>query len=119
MNKLDLVNYEEATFDTIAEAFEDWAARIGLSRPLIIPIAAKSGDNVSSPSENLSWWRGPTLLEALGFPTEPRMTGKSLLGLLKEGRGKHFDPDVVDTFLAAFDDFVAIAERYRDETPDA
>ncbi|OYT98747.1 MAG: two-component system response regulator [Burkholderiales bacterium PBB1] len=39
--------------------------------------------------------------------------------LLKEGRGKHFDPDVVDTFLAAFDDFVAIAERYRDEAPDA
>ncbi len=39
--------------------------------------------------------------------------------LLKEGRGRHFDPDVVDTFLAAYDDFVAIAERYRDETPDA
>jgi putative two-component system response regulator len=39
--------------------------------------------------------------------------------LLKEGRGRHFDPDVVDTFLAAFDDFVAIAERYRDETPNA
>jgi putative two-component system response regulator len=29
-------------------------------------------------------------------------------------RGKHFDPDVTDAFLAAFDEFVGIAERYRD-----
>ena len=30
-------------------------------------------------------------------------------------RGKHFDPDVVDAFVATFDQFVRIAERYRDE----
>jgi len=29
-------------------------------------------------------------------------------------RGKHFDPDVTDAFVAGFDDFVAIAERHRD-----
>jgi PAS domain S-box-containing protein len=29
-------------------------------------------------------------------------------------RGRHFDPDVTDAFLAGFDDFVEIAERYRD-----
>ncbi|MDP1610593.1 MAG: two-component system response regulator [Sulfuritalea sp.] len=29
-------------------------------------------------------------------------------------RGKHFDPDVADAFLAAFNQFVSIAERYRD-----
>jgi sulfate adenylyltransferase subunit 1 len=78
VNKLDLVNYEEATFDTIAEAFEDWAARIGLSRPLIIPIAAKPGDNVSSPSDNLAWWRGPTLLEALEAAMPERAAQASL-----------------------------------------
>ena len=32
-----------------------------------------------------------------------------------EGRGAHFDPDVVDAFLAGFDAFTAIAERYRDD----
>ena len=32
-----------------------------------------------------------------------------------EGRGRHFDPDVVDAFLASFEDFVAIAARYRDD----
>jgi len=29
-------------------------------------------------------------------------------------RGRHFDPDVVDAFLAVFDEFVSIAERYGD-----
>ncbi len=30
-------------------------------------------------------------------------------------RGRHFDPDVTDAFAATFDDFIAIAQRYRDE----
>ena len=34
--------------------------------------------------------------------------------IIIEGRGKHFDPDVMDAFLAGFDDFVAIAERYKE-----
>ena len=47
------------------------------------------------------------------------MTTAEARRLLEEGRGQHFDPDVIDAFLAAFDDFVAIAERYRDhDTPD-
>jgi putative two-component system response regulator len=29
-------------------------------------------------------------------------------------RGQHFDPDIVDAFLATFDDFQRIAERHRD-----
>ena len=34
--------------------------------------------------------------------------------IIAAGRGKHFDPDITDAFLAGFDDFVAIAERYRE-----
>jgi putative two-component system response regulator len=34
--------------------------------------------------------------------------------IIAAGRGKHFDPDVVDAFLAHFEEFVAIAERYLD-----
>ena len=36
--------------------------------------------------------------------------------IIVEGRGAHFDPDVTDAFLAGFDDFVSLAERYRDAT---
>ena len=35
--------------------------------------------------------------------------------IIAAGRGKHFDPDMTDAFLAAFDDFVAIAERHREK----
>ena len=31
-------------------------------------------------------------------------------------RGKHFDPDMVDAFLAGFDDVIAIAEKYREDS---
>jgi putative two-component system response regulator len=34
--------------------------------------------------------------------------------IIAAGRGKHFDPDATDAFLADFADFVAIAEHYRD-----
>lgn len=34
--------------------------------------------------------------------------------IITAGRGRHFDPDIVDAFLQGFDDFVAIAERYKD-----
>ncbi|MBI3523462.1 MAG: two-component system response regulator [Betaproteobacteria bacterium] len=35
--------------------------------------------------------------------------------IIAEGRGRHFDPDMVDAFLDGFDEFAAIAERYQDE----
>ena len=37
--------------------------------------------------------------------------------IILEGRGTHFDPDIVDAFLAVENEFVAIAERFRDELP--
>ena len=36
-------------------------------------------------------------------------------GIIVEGRGRHFDPDLVAAYLAIFDEFTAIAERYRDD----
>ncbi len=34
--------------------------------------------------------------------------------IIVEGRGHHFDPDIVDAFLAGFDEFKAIARRHMD-----
>jgi putative two-component system response regulator len=42
------------------------------------------------------------------------MTELQARAIIIDGRGLHFDPDVVDAFVADFDDFVAIAHRYRD-----
>jgi HD-GYP domain-containing protein (c-di-GMP phosphodiesterase class II) len=42
-----------------------------------------------------------------------RLTGRSRpLRIIREGRGSHFDPDVVDAFFARQDEFLAIAARH-------
>jgi putative two-component system response regulator len=45
---------------------------------------------------------------------EPFPLDKSL-GIIKEGRGNHFDPDVVDAFFDILDDVLDVRKRYRDE----
>jgi putative two-component system response regulator len=42
------------------------------------------------------------------------MTMQQAHDIMAAGRGKHFDPDVADAFLAGFDAFVAIARRHLD-----
>jgi putative two-component system response regulator len=42
------------------------------------------------------------------------MTHDEAIEILRSGRGKHFDPDVVDALLAISEEFQAIAMRYRD-----
>jgi putative two-component system response regulator len=38
--------------------------------------------------------------------------------MIREGRGRHFDPDITDAFLLIQDEFSVIAARYADP-PDA
>jgi len=46
------------------------------------------------------------------------MPHEKAVQIIAEGRGKHFDPDMVDAFLAVQDDFLAIALRYADSDHD-
>lgn len=46
---------------------------------------------------------------------KPAMSFSGARELIVAGRGTHFDPDIVDAFIAGFDDFVAIARRYHDD----
>jgi len=45
---------------------------------------------------------------------KPPMPFEEARDIIAAERGRHFDPDVTDAFLAAFDEFVAIARRHRD-----
>jgi putative two-component system response regulator len=45
---------------------------------------------------------------------KPAMAYEEARNIIAAGRGKHFDPDIVDAFLFAFDDFVTIARHYAD-----
>jgi bifunctional enzyme CysN/CysC len=65
INKLDLVAYSKAVFDRIEEDYRAFAASIGLTDVVCIPLSATKGDNVTSASANTPWYRGPSLLEFL------------------------------------------------------
>ena len=73
VNKMDLFNFDEKTFNTIAVAIEDLAQKIGLPKPILIPISALLGANVVTASKDMPWYKGPTLLEWLeGLNTSPQ-----------------------------------------------
>jgi sulfate adenylyltransferase subunit 1 len=67
VNKIDLVEYDEPTFTTIAKEFHEVAETLGFGDEAVvaIPVSAKRGDNVVLTSENTPWYDGPTLLEHL------------------------------------------------------
>jgi len=65
VNKMDLVNYDQAIYDRIVKAYQEFAATLGLKDITPIPLSALTGDNVVDASENLSWYKGPTLIELL------------------------------------------------------
>jgi bifunctional enzyme CysN/CysC len=62
VNKMDLVDYDEAVFDAIVEEFDRFAARLEMPDVTFIPISALQGDNVVERSEAMPWYQGPPLL---------------------------------------------------------
>ncbi|MHC2799951.1 sulfate adenylyltransferase subunit 1 [Corynebacterium hesseae] len=75
VNKIDLVDYDEATFRAIEAEFNEVAARLGITDSVAIPISALKGDNVVERSTNMPWYEGPTVLETL--ETVPVATGRA------------------------------------------
>ena len=65
VNKMDLVDFDEEVFDTIARDFADFARGLGARDIVYIPISAKHGDNVVDRSTNMPWYAGTPLLEHL------------------------------------------------------
>jgi bifunctional enzyme CysN/CysC len=65
VNKMDLVDWSEATFDAIRADFEAFARRLTVSDISFVPMSALLGDNVVKPSTHLPWYRGGTLLDRL------------------------------------------------------
>ncbi|MCQ4127789.1 adenylyl-sulfate kinase [Rhodococcus erythropolis] len=65
VNKIDLVDFDEARFAQVQEELRVLARQLGRGDVLAIPVSAKAGDNVVTRSENTEWYNGPTLLEYL------------------------------------------------------
>ncbi len=68
LNKMDAVNYDQAAYNKAKQDLIDKILKpIGykIDEMEFIPISAYKGDNVVNKSENMSWYNGPTLAEAL------------------------------------------------------
>ncbi|MCA3426466.1 MAG: adenylyl-sulfate kinase, partial [Roseomonas sp.] len=65
VNKLDLVAFDRLQFDRIAEEYREFSGSLGFREILPIPLSARLGDNVTSPSQNTPWYQGPSLLRHL------------------------------------------------------
>ena len=65
VNKMDLVDYSEARFKEIEKQISELTAELSLENIQIIPLSATEGDNVTKRSDNISWYKGPALLEYL------------------------------------------------------
>ncbi len=65
INKIDLVDYDEAVFRRIVAEFSAFATDLGFTSVLPIPLSARYGDNVTALSANTPWYRGPSLIAHL------------------------------------------------------
>ena len=62
INKMDLVNYEEKTYNKIVKNFKAFSSKLDIKDIQFIPISALEGDNVVNRSKNMIWYEGSTLL---------------------------------------------------------
>jgi len=67
INKMDVVNYDEARYKEVKGDVENLLRGVGykLEDVKVLPISAYKGDNIVKKSENMSWYTGQTLIEAL------------------------------------------------------
>lgn len=67
INKIDLLDFDQAVYDNIVSDFEILAHKNGFPREHLqfVPISALWGDNVASRSERTPWYKGKSLLEIL------------------------------------------------------
>ncbi|GAB5482961.1 MAG: sulfate adenylyltransferase subunit CysN [Parasphingorhabdus sp.] len=65
VNKMDLVDYDQAVYDEIIADYAAFAREIGIEAFTPIPISGLAGDNITSKSTHTPWYDGPALVEHL------------------------------------------------------
>jgi elongation factor 1-alpha len=124
VNKMDdkSVNYSQARFTEIQTEVSNFLKKIGYNPEKIpfVPISGWNGDNMLEKSDNMPWYKGPTLLEALDAISEPKRpsdkplrlplqdvykiggigtvpVGRVETGILKPGQVVTFAPSAITT----------------------
>ena len=65
VNKMDLVDFDQAVYEAIRDDFTTFAAKLEVPDLTVIPVSALRGDNIVTRSEFMPWYDGPSLLHHL------------------------------------------------------
>jgi len=139
VNKMDekTVNFSEERFNEIKKELEDYLKKVGYNPAKVpfVPISGWNGDNMLEKSSNLTWFKGPTLIEALDAIIPPKRpvdkplrlplqdvykiggigtvpVGRVETGILKPGMSVTFAPSGVTTEVKS-------VEMHHESMPEA
>ncbi|MEZ9047400.1 sulfate adenylyltransferase subunit CysN [Vibrio cyclitrophicus] len=65
INKMDLMDYSQEVYQSIKADYREMAKNFNIDDIRFVPISALKGDNVVTPSENMDWYPGATLMKLL------------------------------------------------------
>ncbi len=72
VNKMDLVDYSQERFESVASALRDYLGKLGVMPNDVIPASARDGHNIKSSSEKMDWFNGPTVAQAIDLFEDPQ-----------------------------------------------
>ena len=114
VNKMDLVGFDQATFDRLTREYRGFLSRIGVEPAAFIPVSGSGGDNLIGASIATPWYHGPSVLEALdAFHTSPpeperpfRMPVQSVFKFTEGGDDRRIVAGTIETGAVAIGDEV-------------
>ncbi len=114
VNKMDLVKWDRAVYDRIVREYGAFLDQVGIKPSAFIPVSGRGGDNIADRSANLSWYDGPTVLDALdAFHTEPppversfRMAVQDVYKFTKQGDDRRIVAGTIDSGAVTVGDTV-------------
>lgn len=65
LNKMDLVGYDRNAYDSLCAEYTAFLETLQVKPIAFIPISARDGENLITPSSHMPWYEGPTVLDQL------------------------------------------------------
>ena len=114
VNKMDLVGWDRGVYDRIVREYGAFLDQIGLKPSAFIPVSARGGDNIATRSDELPWYEGSTVLNALDeFRSEPtpvdrpfRMPVQDVYKFTKQGDDRRIVSGTIDSGSVSVGDTV-------------
>ena len=79
VNKMGLVNHSEEVFQGIVSEYGSFLDSVSISPLSYIPVSGLEGDNIASPSKNMDWYKGSTVLSLLDALPRPSVEANETL----------------------------------------